>query len=955
MRYSLLNILLSAILVVLTHLTVSANEPIVSLNQMPGSELRGFRSIKSAQDGGILLVSEDAGTRLYSLKKLSANGLLEKSVAIPEEALDTNQLLRDIQVEVVQLLSGDVVVISHNGSDNQRGTTRLARFSSDLEYISSTTYYAGDLFRKVDNILPSNAGGFVVMYFSNFSRTVRLVHFAANGTIIWQRNNTMPLTVTAVQRIRLLALTNDNGASYYNFVPSFIVLKITQPFNYTFLSYRYASNGNLQQTVDKPLLSLGFDVNDFPTLIGVAQEPGGHRFVFSAASEESPFVRIYQELISPSNQLLATADYELDILYVQGSVRSFVSNNDEVLSVGSKHLFHRRLNGTQNTEIVPLLNSSINSINYRFVTPRVGGGWWVNGIVDFGNGIEQDVFVGLPAMDFDIEGTVFKDFSNDCVLSGSDVPYRANWVGFKNVIGYYTTPDTNGFYTLRLPEATYEAEVVQPGRLWELCASQAVLVADADKEHDLPMQPKADCPDMTVDVTAPFLVRCEENEYRISYQNVGPSPAEGAYIELRLDTLLSITDSEVPFSVLANGFYRFDLGNVAADFSASFKVWVFLNCDESIPGQTHCAEANIFPDSLCTPEPTCWDGAQLVIEGNCEGDTAFFRIFNIGRDPMNNPRPVLVLEDDIMRQPTTPLQLPAGGFQEFIVQAAGKTIRVQVPQGDCFPFPSFPAKVLEGCGGILNTGFVTTLFQDDMVGSKSIWCLESVESTPEAFLHADPKGYDDLRFISDSTELEYSFFFDVRSSGTGDLYLIDSLSQHLDISSLKVGGSSLPYNLTLFNNGVLKVAFDLSATNDETGFFKFKVLPIKGTAPGSVVNNCGKFYRRNASSVISNTTFHTIDQEFIRLILSTVSDDWKNKLEVAVFPNPFARQFRIRMDMPLADKVWLQVFDMQGRIITVQQLTGDDVISAEQWPTGMYLFSILSGDKSVASGKLIRH
>jgi hypothetical protein len=955
MKYSLFNILFSVILVALTSLSLSAREPVVSLNQLSDTELRGFRSIKSAQDGGVLLVSEDAATRLYSLKKISTEGLLEKSIEIPGEALDTNQLLRDIQVEVVQLLSGDVVVISHNGADNQRGTTRLARFNSDLEYISSTTYYAGDLFRKVDNILPSNNGGFVVMYFNNFSRTVSLVHFAANGAILWQRNNTMPLTVTAIQRIRLHALTNDNGASYYSFIPSFIVLKISQPLNYTFISYRYASNGNFQQTVDRPLLNLGFDVNDFPTLVGVAQEPGGHRFVFSTPSEESPFVRIYQELISPTNQLLATDDYELDILYVQGSVRSFVSNNDEVLSVGNKHLFNRRLNGMQSTEIVPLLNNSINSINYRFVTPRIGGGWWVYGIVDFGNSIEQDIFVGLPAMDFDIAGNVFKDFSTDCLLTGNDVPYRANWIGFKNVIGYYTTPDSSGFYSLRLPGATYESEVVQPGRLWELCSTQEILVADANKEHDLPMQPKADCPDLTVDVTAPFLVRCEENDYQISYQNVGPSSAEGAYIELRLDTLLSITASEVPFNVLANGFYRFELGNVAPDFSASFKVRVLLNCNLSVPGQTHCAEAKIFPDSLCTPEPTCWDGAQLMIEGNCDGDTAFFRIFNIGRDPMNNPRPVLVLEDDIMRQPTTPLQLPAGGFQEFIVQASGKTIRVQVPQGDCFPFPSFPAKVLEGCGGILNTGFVTTLFQDDMVGAKSIWCLENLESTPEAFLYADPKGYDNLRLISDSTELEYSFFFDVRSSGTGDLYLIDSLSQHLDISSLKVGGSSLPYNLTLFNNGVLKVAFDLSGVNQETGFFKFKVLPLKGTAPGSVVTNYGKFYRRNASPVISNTTFHTIEREFIRLILSTVNDDWRNKLEVAVFPNPFARQFRIRMDMLFADKLWLQVFDTQGRIITVQQLTGDDVILAEQWPTGMYLFSILNGDKSVASGKLIRH
>jgi hypothetical protein len=954
MRSFFIKIIISLAFILAYQVSSLAANHVVVTGLLPSEERSGFQSIKSGQDGGVILVSENTVTRQYALYKIDSSGAVIAAIVLPSVALDTNQLLRNIEVETVQLLNGDIIVISHNGPDNQRGITRMARFNSQLEFIGSSTYYAGDLFRKMDNILPADNGGFVIMYYSSFSRISRLVNFSADGTIIWQRNNTLPLAVTAVQRIRLLALTNNNGASYYSFVPSFIVLKITQPLNYTFISYRYGSSGNLLQTVDKALLTFAFNVNDFPSIIGINQESAGFRYTFSFSSPSTPFVRIYQELFNTGGQLIDTGDYELDILYVPGSIRSAVSNHDEVLSRGDKHLFIRRWNGSQYTEIIPLLDSSISKINYRFTTPRVGGGWWVSGLLDYGDGRVVDIWVGLPSLAHNIEGAVFKDFDKSCSLGGDDQPYVTPWVGFKNVIGYFTLPDESGRYSLRLPKATYQADVLQPGRLWELCDDQRTLLVDADKIHDLPMQPKADCADLSVDVTAPFLVRCRENEYTLTYKNFGPGHANEAFIQVDVDTLLSITESEVPFIPEGKGRYRVELGSIPADVTGIIRFKALLDCNLAVPGQTHCVEARIFPDSLCTPEPLCWDGSQIKIEANCEGDTAVFRIYNIGRNPISNPRPLLVLEDDIMRRPPIPVQLPSGGMQEITYQAAGKTIRVQVPQGDCFPFPSFPASILEGCGGVLSTGFVTTLFQDDAVITKSIWCLESLEQEPDAFLYADPKGYDVQRFISDSTELEYTFFFNTSLPGSGELYLIDSLSQYLDISTLRVGTSTFPYDITLFNNGVLRVAFDISDSTRTNGYFKFKVFPLKRIAPGTKIFNKGSLFRFGAPTTATNETFHTIGSNFINVIITSIEETWRGSVEVKAFPNPFSGQFRLLINNVTGQKAFIQIMDLQGRVMRYQQLTGDDVITTDAWPSGIYLFNIISGDGIVATGKLIR-
>jgi hypothetical protein len=931
------------------------NQPVLQTGQLTNQLVSGVTSLWPASNGGVVFVapSKDGGS--HYLNKTDSNGVIVSSTLIPRSVLDTTQLFRE-SVEAIQLSGGDIIVTAMLGVVGDDPRFRILRFSSNSVLISEFTYMMGRGYRKVDGIYPTEDNAFVVLFNNVFTRRFKLSKFNGDGSTVWERVRQFPTNIAAFQRVRLFALSDDNGATFHTFLPSYILLRWNALTNYGFASYVYNNNGDFRLAFNRTLTPLNFTAEDYPAMAGCNREEDDIRFTFTFQSPSTPFVRIYQELLSiDGNGLLASDDYEIDLLYVAGQIRTRISEMDEVLSIGSKHLFVRRLNGRQYTEILPIFDESVSRLIYSQACQRPGGGgWWVYGVAEDGKGASKDVILGLPKLDYTIQGKVFKDFNGICSEEQEDSVYNTTWVAFKNVFGYYANPDEKGEFSLRLPTGVYDVDVSQQGRLWEICPSQQTVTVDADKVHDVPLTPKASCPDLFVDVSAPYLVRCQENTWTVTYSNPGPTSAIGAYIVLKLDTLLEITDAGIPFIALPGGFYRFDVGNIPPDTKADFYVKTFLNCNLTITGQTHCVRANIYPDSLCTPDPLCWDGSYLVLEGECKGDSATFRIRNIGSGPLTNPRPLLVLEDDIMRIPTTPLTLPAGGFSDITYYAGGKTIRLQVPQTDCFPFPSFPAEVLEGCGGIVNTGFVRTLPQDDEASFKSIWCLESIDEAPETYLLTDPKGYSDSNNITPSTQIEYLYSFKTNLPGTGKIYLIDTLSQHLDLNSFEMGGSTLPVNLTIFNNGVLLAAFD-EVESVESATFKFRIKPLLSTPGGTVIYNSGMFYRQFNVAFPTNRVFHTINDNFIEVRITSITEQWKDKILVDVYPNPAGKQVTFRLANQLTnDPMLLQVFDLQGRAVASSLLNREFILDTQQWPTGTYIFTLSIEGRQVAAGKLLK-
>ncbi len=135
------------------------------------------------------------------------------------------------------------------------------------------------------------------------------------------------------------------------------------------------------------------------------------------------------------------------------------------------------------------------------------------------------------------------------------------------------------------------------------------------------------CPLMYVDVDIPFLQSCLSSTARISYCNHGNSPATNSYIEVTLDSVLTLDSAAISYTALGGNRYRFDIGTVQDSACSGFDLQVSTLCDINLLNQSHCITAHIYPDTVCAG---VWNNYILTSDGECYGDSVLFTLANQG-------------------------------------------------------------------------------------------------------------------------------------------------------------------------------------------------------------------------------------------------------------------------------------------------------------------------------------
>ena len=143
-----------------------------------------------------------------------------------------------------------------------------------------------------------------------------------------------------------------------------------------------------------------------------------------------------------------------------------------------------------------------------------------------------------------LEGTVLFDANNNCTLDDAEKGLRDWAIKISGQSNRFKRTDGNGVFRAFLPFGDYQVEAIPPpNNLFSICepiqlvsilegATEAVNIAFAG-------QATVDCPSMSVEIATPFLRRCFENYYRVTYCNNGTIAAEDAYVEVILDPALS--------------------------------------------------------------------------------------------------------------------------------------------------------------------------------------------------------------------------------------------------------------------------------------------------------------------------------------------------------------------------------------------------------------------------------
>ena len=574
-----------------------------------------------------------------------------------------------------------------------------------------------------------------------------------------------------------------------------------------------------------------------------------------------------------------------------------------------------------------------------------------------------------------ITGNVYYDLDEGCDLDAGEQGLH-NWlleVTGDNTI-YYGLTDEDGNYEIAVDSGDYTLNLIPLNDYWQSCENNYPLSLIGPHDTvtvDFPLQAVYDCPLLEVDISTPFLRRCFDNQYTVSYCNDGTILAEAPYIEVELDEFLIFNDASIGWTNVDN-LYTFELDDIEVGECGEFTIDVTVDCDSTLIGQTHCVEAHIFPDSICTPDEQCWNGGSIELDASCEGDSVRFTIRNVGTNTTSASLDYIVIEDHvILYQGPIGISLPAAADTVIVQSVAGQTIRLEVDQEPCHPGNSTPTITVEGCGlvdpGDISLGYLTQYYENDSNPFVSIDCQENIGSWDPNDKRGFPKGYENQHFIEANTELDYIIRF--QNTGTDTAFRVvirDTLSEWLNIRDLQAGASSHPYDYEIYEENIVKFTFEDIILPDSTtnevashGFVKFRIAQQIDNPVGTVIQNSAAIYFDYNVPVITNETWHTIGEDYISV---DIDDPFVSGIHVNFYPNPFTQEatFEITYDdgsvIPDFETKTFNLFDTRGRLVRSETFDGNKhQFLRKGLTTGLYFFQIEIKNKLIIGGKLIAH
>ena len=569
-------------------------------------------------------------------------------------------------------------------------------------------------------------------------------------------------------------------------------------------------------------------------------------------------------------------------------------------------------------------------------------------------------------------GKVGFDENENCNIDTDEI----SLAGFKilvtdNVNSYFTVSNELGEYQVKVPAGNYDVSILSPNPLWASClASFNHSLVDLEYYNfDFQMQAVEDCPLLTVNLSAtPFRPCFTNGLYVIEYCNEGTIAEDEAYLEVAFDSLINIIGSTLPWSTQVDNFFTFDLPELIPGQCGSIYVNFQTDCDAPL-GKTLCNEAHIFPDSICIPMLTNWDGSNLEVSAQCMADSVSFTITNTGTD-MTESVKYIVIEDHMIMMVSNSSEEIFLTEQESVslnFPANGSTWRIEVEQIPNHPFSEVISAAIEGCGtngqGTFSLGMINQFSQWTSGPSQDIDCDEVVASYDPNDKAAIPTGFFEEHFIEENVDLNYKIRFQNTGTDTAFTVLIrDTLSEFLDVSTINPGAASHPYRWNITEENIVEFYFPDILLPDSLvdepgshGFIHFKIKQKADNPLGTVIENRAGIYFDFNLPIITNTVFHTIGEDFLEIVDATFNTS-NVQYELEVFPNPMHESAIIRFKGATIENGELLIYDMLGRRVGQKTFTGDSIeLLRNKIDSGVYFFEIRNGPTSIASGKLIIH
>lgn len=223
---------------------------------------------------------------------------------------------------------------------------------------------------------------------------------------------------------------------------------------------------------------------------------------------------------------------------------------------------------------------------------------------------------------------------------------------------------------------------------------------------------------------------------------------------------------------------------------------------------------------------------------------------------------------------------------------------------------------------------------------------------------------DILVFPSGNILHEDTLTYKIRFQNVGTKFaqrvlILDTISPHLDLSSLHIETSSHPYKMSLSEDRVITFIFDHiylpdSVSNEPKshGFIQYKIMPDELTPMGSKIRNQA-FIQFDFNEFIETNTAKS-------RLMDTKSLAFDNKLKMVISPNPLVTESTIKvvaLDDPETsiNIVALEMFDITGKRVRYISRLNHQVVSlqAEGLTSGVYIVKVRDRNGISHSEKIV--
>ncbi len=181
------------------------------------------------------------------------------------------------------------------------------------------------------------------------------------------------------------------------------------------------------------------------------------------------------------------------------------------------------------------------------------------------------------------------------------------------------------------------------------------------------------------------------------------------------------------------------------------------------------------------------------------------------------------------------------------------------------------------------------------------------------------------------------------------IYVLDTLSNNLDESSIQILGSShrmlteIKGNIARFNFPNINLVDSITDKELSKGWLQYKIKKKAALALGTQIKNTANIYFDFNAPVVTNTVTNTVEQP------NAIKENRGQKSEIRVFPNPTNDVVYIDFGKEVIDAE-VTLYNMQGGLLNLtgfKNLQGLGSISLSDLPAGVYFISVATGGNVV--------